>query len=60
MKAKARVKKKNGKRLPQKIITAGPKAVCLHRRSACEFSCGIGDQRAFLVGESVDEREKRG
>jgi hypothetical protein len=41
MRTKAPVKKKNGKRLPQKIIMAGPKPICLHRRSACEFSCGI-------------------
>ncbi|HEX7517415.1 MAG TPA: response regulator [Chthoniobacterales bacterium] len=52
--------KKSGKRLPQKIKTAGPKPVCLHRRSASEFTCGIDDQRAFLVEESLDERERRG
>jgi DNA-binding response OmpR family regulator len=52
--------KKSGKRSPQKIKTADFKPVCLHRRSASEFTCGIDDQRAFLVGESLDERERRG
>ncbi len=64
MKTKAPVKKKSEKRLPQKIGTAGPKfssqPVCLHRRSASEFTCGIDDQRALLVEESLDERERRG
>jgi hypothetical protein len=64
MKTKASIKKKSGSRLPQNIRTAGPKyssqPVCLHRRSASEFSCGIDDQRALLVEESLDERERRG
>jgi hypothetical protein len=64
MKTKAPVKKKSGKRLPKNIGRAGPKfsfqPVCLHRRSASEFSCGIDDQRAFLVEESLDEKERRG
>ena len=64
MKTIASIKKKSGKRLPQKIKAAGPKfssqPVCLHRRSASEFSCGIDDQRALLVEESLDERERRG
>ena len=64
MKTKAPVKKKSGKRLPRKIKTVGPKrssqVVCLQRRSASEFSCGIDDQRALLVEESLDERERRG
>jgi hypothetical protein len=64
MKTKALAKKKSGKRLPQNIRRAGlkfsPQPVCLQRRSASEFSCGIDDQRAFLVEESLDERERRG
>ena len=60
MKTKTPVKKKSRKRLPRKIRTAGLKPVCLHRRSASEFSCGIDDQRALLVEESLDERERRG
>ena len=60
MKAKAPVKKKGGKRSPQKVETAGRKPACLHRRCSCEFPCGIDDQRAFLVEESLDERERRG
>ena len=64
MKTKAPGRKKSGKRLPQNTGRAGPKflsqPVCLHRRSASEFSCGIDDQRALLVEESLDERERRG
>jgi hypothetical protein len=59
MKTKTLVKVKSRKRLPRKAITPR-KPSCLHRRSACEFSCGLDDQRAFLVEESLDEREKRG
>lgn len=33
---------------------------CVHRVSPYEFSCGIDDQRALLVEESLDERERRG
>ena len=62
MKTKASIKKKNGKRLSQKIRTASPKlssrAICLQRRSPSEFSCGIDDPRALLVEESLDEREE--
>jgi hypothetical protein len=64
MKTKAPIKKKNGKRLSQKIRTAEPKVlsqpVCLQRRSTSEFSCGIDDPRALLIEESLDERERRG
>ena len=64
MKTRAPVKTKNGKRLPQNIGRAGRKfsfqPVCLHRRSASEFSCGIDHQRALLVEESLDEKERRG
>jgi hypothetical protein len=64
MKARAPVKKKNGKRLPQNSGRAGPRfsfqPVCLHRRSATEFSCGIDHQRALPVEESLDEKERRG
>jgi hypothetical protein len=61
MRARAPVKKKkSGKHAPPKAAATGRKPVCLHRRSACEFSCGIDDQCAFLVEESLDERERRG
>jgi hypothetical protein len=64
MKTKAPVKKKSGRRLPQNTRRAGPKfsfqPVCLHRRSASEFSCGIDNQRALLVEESLDEKARRG
>ena len=63
MRAKAPIKKKSGKRLPQKIRPARAKVsqpVSLHRRSPSEFSCGVELERALLVEESLDERERRG
>lgn len=60
MKKKAAMKKKSRKQLPRKIGRTGLNPVCVHRRSASEFSCGIDDQRALLVEESLDERERRG
>jgi hypothetical protein len=63
MRAKAPIKKKSGKRLPQKIRPARApvsQPVALHRRSPSEFSCGIDLERALLVEESLDERERRG
>jgi hypothetical protein len=64
VKAKAPVRNKSGKRLPRAARRGGSKfsfqPVCLHRRSASEFSCGIDDRRALLVEESLDERERRG
>ena len=33
---------------------------CLHRTGEREFSCGFDEKEAFLVEESLDEREKRG
>lgn len=64
MKTKASVKNQSGKRLPQSIGKTGSKfpsqPVCLHRRSAFEFSCGIDNRRALLVEESLEERERRG
>ena len=59
MKTKALIKRKT-ERLPKKIRRAGLKPVCLHRRSPAEFTCGIDDERALLVEESLDERERRG
>jgi hypothetical protein len=63
MKTKRTAKKKGGKRAPQKIKTARVKVsqpVSLHRRSPSEFSCGVELERALLVEESLDERERRG
>ena len=34
--------------------------VTLHRRNRSEFSCGVDFDRAILVEESLDERERRG
>lgn len=62
MKMKKLTKKQIGKRLPQR---AGPgrakvsQPVSLHRRGPSEFSCGIDFDRALLVEESLDERERR-
>jgi hypothetical protein len=62
MKTKAPIKKKGGKQLLQSVGRVGSKSrpVCLHRRSACEFSCGIDDRRGLLVEESLVDRERRG
>jgi hypothetical protein len=64
MKTKARVKEKSGKRWRQGIGKARSgflsQPVCLHRRGGSEFSCGIVYQGAFLVEESLAEREGGG
>ena len=60
MKTKTSIKKESERRLPKKIRKADLKPVCLHRRSPAEFTCGIDDERALLVEESLDERERRG
>jgi hypothetical protein len=62
MRAKAPVKKKGGKRSPN-VRTAcakGSQPFSLRRRSLSEFSCGVDLERALLVEESLDERERRG
>ena len=63
MKTKARVKEKSGKRARQDAGKDGPEflchPVCLHRRSATEFTCGIVNQPGRLVEESLNERERR-
>jgi hypothetical protein len=56
-------KKRNARRVPRKNRTPGVKVsptVLLHRRSPSEFSCGVDFDRATLVEESLDERERRG
>jgi hypothetical protein len=60
VKAKSTVKKKTKKRFSRKVVMAAGKPVCLHRRCTCEFSCGVPFERALLVEESLNEREKRG
>ena len=60
MKTKRTAKKKSGKRLPQKIKTVRSKATSIQPRSASGFSNGIDLERAMLVEESLDERERRG
>jgi len=56
-------KKRNTTRVPRKNKTADVKVsrpVTLHRLSPSEFSCGVDFERALLVEESLDERERRG
>lgn len=63
MKTKKLIKKQIEKRLPQRVTSGRAKVsqpVSLHRRSALEFSCGVDLERAVLVEESLDERERRG
>ena len=63
MTAKAPMNKRRGKRVSKKTGTIRPcvsPPVSLHRRSRSEFSCGLDLDRALLVEESLDEREKRG
>lgn len=63
MKTEKRIKKQIGKRLSQRVRPGRAKVsqpISLHRRSPCEFSCGIDFERAVLVEESLDERERRG
>ena len=60
MKAKTSIKKGSGTRLPKRIRKVDLKPVCLQRRSASEFTCGIDDEHALLVEESLAERERRG
>ena len=63
MKARAPITKEEGKRTPGKSRTTRAKSsqpVSRHRRSPSEFSCGVGLERALLVEESLDERERRG
>jgi hypothetical protein len=62
-KASALLKKKDGKRIPKKRRTTRAKVsqpVALHRTSPAEFICGADLDRALLVAESLDERERRG
>jgi hypothetical protein len=60
MKTKRTAKKKSGKRPPQKIKTVRSRATGIQRRSGSGFSNGIDLERAMLVEESLDERERRG
>ena len=56
-------KKRETKCVPRKKRTRIVKVsapVIQHRRSASEFSCGVDLDRALLVEESLDERERRG
>jgi hypothetical protein len=60
MKTKRTAKKKSGKRLPQKIRTVRSRATSIQPRSGSEFLNGVDLERALLVEESLDERERRG
>ena len=55
--------RRNAKRVPGKDRTRGVKItrpVILRRKSRGEFSCGVDFDRAILIEESLDERERRG
>jgi hypothetical protein len=60
MKAKTLIKKRTGTRLSQRVRAKISQPVSIHRRSPSGFSCGIDLERAILVEESLDERERRG
>lgn len=63
MKTKKLINKEIGKRLPQRAKPDRVKVsqpISLHRRGPSEFSCGVDLDRAVLVEESLDERERRG
>lgn len=63
MKTKKSIKKQIGKCLPQQVRPDRAKVsqpISVHRRSPSGFSCGIELDRAVLVEESLDERERRG
>jgi hypothetical protein len=49
MKAKTSIKKGSGTRLPKRIRKVDLKPVCLQRRSASEFTCGIEMNARFLL-----------
>ena len=62
MKTRATIKRTNRRVrkqiAPRRATVAQP--VILHRRMSSEFSCGVDFERAILVEESLDERERRG
>ena len=63
MKVGARLKKKDGKRIPRGPRTTRAKVsrpIALDQTSPVEFTCGVELDRALLVEESLDERERRG
>jgi hypothetical protein len=63
MKVRTPLKKKDGKRIPKRPRTTRAKVsqpIALDRKSPVEFTCGVELDRALLVEESLDERERRG
>jgi hypothetical protein len=63
MKVTTSLKKKDGKRIPRRRRTTRPQVsrpITLDRTSPVEFTCGVELDRALLVEESLDERERRG
>lgn len=63
MKVRAPLKKKDGKRVRKGPRTTRAKVsgpIALDRTSPAEFTCGVELDRALLVEESLDERERRG
>lgn len=63
MKTRTPLKKKDGERVRKGSRTARAKVsrpIALDRISPAEFTCGVELDRALLVEESLDERERRG
>ena len=63
MKVRTPLKKKDRKRIPKRARTTRSKVsqpIALDRISPSEFTCGVELDRALLVEESLDERERRG
>ena len=63
MKVRTSLKKKGEKRIPRRRRTTRPQVsqpITLDRTSPVEFTCGVEVDRALLVEESLDERERRG
>jgi hypothetical protein len=63
MKMKAATRKKNRKKVAQTNSATRARrlpVISVYRRSPSEFSCGLDLERALLVEESLDERERRG
>jgi hypothetical protein len=48
------------KRATKRARKSQPQVICVPQPGAVKFSCGIDDQEALIVEESLDERERRG
>lgn len=55
-----RSEQKTPRRKPGQTRLPTPYIIVVNRRGPNAFSCGFDLSRALLVGESLDERERRG